>query len=78
MTTVTFRLPDELNEELEQLCEEQDRTKSWFIKRALIDKLEEWRDVKAALKAKNEYEKNPNILLSHDEVWESLGFKKKS
>jgi RHH-type rel operon transcriptional repressor/antitoxin RelB len=76
MTTLTFRVPDELDQFLEEICKEEDRSKSWFMRKALEEKLEEWRDLRIALKAKDEYENNPDILLSHDEVWKELGFKK--
>jgi predicted transcriptional regulator len=69
MTTLTFRVPDELAKELEEICKEEDRSKSWFMKKALIEKLEEWRDIRIAMKARSEYEKNPESFLSHDEFW---------
>ena len=76
MTTLTFRVPDELAEELENICKEEERSKSWFMKKALIEKIEELRDVRIALKARAEYERNPDSLLSHDEVLSELGISK--
>ena len=76
MTTLTFRVPDDLAEELEHLCEEQERSKSWFMKKALKEKLEEWRDVRIALQGKSEYENNPDFFLSHDEFWKEANKKK--
>ena len=75
MTTLTFRVPDELSQLLEELCKEEDRSKSWFMKKALQEKLEEWRDVRIALKGRAEYEKNPNIAVSHGELMRELGLK---
>jgi predicted transcriptional regulator len=78
MTTLTFRVPDELNQILEDLCREEDRSKSWFMKRVLQEKLEEWQDLKIAKKGRAEYEKNPHLTLSHDELMKELGLKKKA
>jgi predicted transcriptional regulator len=77
MSTITVRIPDELDPIIEEFCEKEERSKSWLVKKALQEKLEEWRDSKIALKSQAEYEKNPNILLSHDQVWKELGLKKK-
>lgn len=73
MTTLTFRVPESLAEELEELCKEQDRTKSWFMKKALEEKMQEWRDIRIALKGRAEYEKNPDSAISHDQLLKELG-----
>ena len=72
MTTLTFRVPEELAKELEKLCKEQDRTKSWFMKKALTEKMEEWRDIRSAIKGRAEYNKDPNSFLSHEEFWQEV------
>jgi predicted transcriptional regulator len=77
MTTLTFRVPDALAEELEKMCEEQDRTKSWFMKKALQEKMEEWRDIRIALKGRAEYERDPKKVSTHDEILKELGIAKK-
>ncbi|MBU6140466.1 MAG: ribbon-helix-helix protein, CopG family [Proteobacteria bacterium] len=77
MTTVTFRIPDELNEILEELCKEQDRSKSWFMRKALQEKLEDWRDLRVAKKGRAEYEANPSLAVSHNQLLKELGIKKK-
>ncbi|MBM3579301.1 MAG: ribbon-helix-helix protein, CopG family [Alphaproteobacteria bacterium] len=77
MTTVTFRIPDELNEILEELCKEQDRSKSWFMRKALQEKLEDWRDLRVAKKGRAAYEANPDLAISHDQLLKELGIKKK-
>lgn len=78
MTTLTFRVPDELNQILEDLCAEEDRSKSWFMKCALQEKLENWQDAKIAKKGRYDYEKEPHLALSHKELMKELGLKKKS
>lgn len=46
MSTITVRIPDELNPLIEEFCKIEDRSKSWLVKRALEEKLEEWRNTK--------------------------------
>ena len=43
-----------------------------FIHSALLEKLEDEEDIRAADKAYAEYLKNP-VAYSHDEVWKRLG-----
>ncbi len=71
MTTVTFRIPDELNKILEELCKEEDRSKSWFMRKALEEKLEDWRDTRAGLKALKKHKRNPQ-LISHSDLMRKL------
>lgn len=72
MTTVTFKIPDELNELLEELCREEDRSKSWFMRKALQEKLEDWRDLRTGLKALKKHKKNPQTI-SHKDLMKKLG-----
>lgn len=72
MTTLTFRVPDELNQLLEELCKEEDRSKSWFMKKALQEKLEDWQDLRDGLKALKEHDKNPRVI-SHKALMKDLG-----
>ena len=73
MATLTFRVPDSLAEELEKMCAEQDRTKSWFMKKALQEKMEEWRDIRIALKGRAEYERDPSIATSQEDLMAEFG-----
>jgi predicted transcriptional regulator len=72
MTTLTFRVPDELNQVLEEICKEEDRSKSWFMKKALQEKLEDWQDLRDGLKALKEHKKNPRVV-SHKALMKKLG-----
>jgi predicted DNA-binding protein len=72
MSTITVRIPDELDPIIKEFCEEEDRSKSWLVKRALKEKLKEWKDLKLALKARVEYEKNPESFLSHEDFWRKI------
>ncbi len=77
MTTVTFKIPDELNELLEELCREEDRSKSWFMRKALQEKLEDWRDLRVAKKGRKAYEARPDLAISHDQLLKDLKIRKK-
>ncbi len=44
MTTVTVRLPNDLNKALERICKQEDRNKSWFIKKGLELLIEDMAD----------------------------------
>ena len=50
MSTLTVRIPEELKAAIAKFCQEEDRSKSWLIKRALQEKLEDWQDLRDGLK----------------------------
>ena len=72
MATLTVRVPEELEEVLNQFCKEEDRSKSWLIKKALQEKLEDWQDLREGLRALQEHEKNPRTV-SHKNLMKELG-----
>jgi RHH-type rel operon transcriptional repressor/antitoxin RelB len=51
---ISVRLPEELAEKLEQLAESLDRSKTYIIKRALQEYLEEYEDYLVALHRLND------------------------
>lgn len=73
MSTLTVRIPQELEKMLETFCKEEDRTKSWIIKKALQEKLEDWNDYRIGAKGLKEYKKNPNQAITHQELIKKLG-----
>lgn len=75
MSSITVRIPDDLEAVLNEFCEEEDRSKSWVIKKALAEKLENWQDLRIAIKERDEYEKNPEIAISHENLLRELGIK---
>lgn len=75
MSTLTVRIPQELEKMLETFCKEEDRTKSWIIKKALQEKLEDWNDYRSGVKALKEHKKNGNKTYSLEEVAKELGIK---
>ncbi len=76
MTTLTVRIPEELDNLLQQFCKEEDRSKSWLLKKALQEKLEDWQDLRTGLKSLKEHRKNPR-LTSHEALLKELGITKK-
>ncbi|MES2961894.1 MAG: DUF6290 family protein [Pseudomonadota bacterium] len=76
MTTLTVRISQELDELLQEFCREEDRSKSWILKKALQEKLEDWQDLRDGLKALKNHKKNPNIM-SHETLVKELGLTKK-
>lgn len=58
MTTISFRLPDATNSKLEHLADELDRNKSYLIRQAVEEFLEEREEYLIAIArlAKNEKE----------------------
>lgn len=69
MTAFSLRLPDELYERLESLAKTTDRNKSYIIRRAIEEFLEEEEDYLVALSRLSSHEKTYNI----DEVETALG-----
>ena len=51
---ISVRLPEELSEKLERLAESLDRSKTYIIKRALQEYLEEYEDYLVALHRLND------------------------
>lgn len=69
MTAFSLRLPDELYERLENLAKTTDRNKSYIIRRAIEEFLEEEEDYLIALSRLSSNEKSYSI----EEVETALG-----
>ncbi len=76
MSTITVRVPDELEKIMEKFCKKEDRTKSWLIKKAVQEKLEDWEDLQDALSALKKHKKNPKTI-DHEDLVKKLGLTKK-
>ncbi len=76
MTTLTVRIPEELDKILQEFCKEEDRSKSWLLKKALREKLEDWQDLRTGLKALKHHKKKPS-LTSHEKLLRELKITKK-
>jgi predicted transcriptional regulator len=72
MSTLTVRISDDLEAAIAKFCQEENRSKSWLIKRAIEEKLEDWQDLRDGLKAIDEHRKNPKVI-SHKELMINLG-----
>jgi RHH-type transcriptional regulator, rel operon repressor / antitoxin RelB len=68
--TISLRLPDAMAEQLNELCEQLDRSKSYIIKKALEEYLSEFSDYLVAQGRLND--KNDKII-SSDEMRTKLG-----
>lgn len=66
--TVSVNLSEEALALVEEYARRQDISVSEFIRRTLLEKLEDEEDTKAADKAMEDYVKNP-VSFTHDEVW---------
>ena len=56
MTTISLRIPDELAEDIDSICSESSRPKSYVIRQAItqyIEDYQDYRDAEQRLKDKN-------------------------
>ena len=72
MTVLTVKIPDELNSIVEKYCKEEERSKSWLLKKALQEKLEDWKDLRAAKKGRVRYEAGGKVY-SLEEIIDEFG-----
>lgn len=72
MAVVQVNLSDEALEVLEKTAEEKDISVSEYIRRALLSKLEDDEDLKAAEEAYEDYLKDGRTY-THEEVWREIG-----
>jgi RHH-type transcriptional regulator, rel operon repressor / antitoxin RelB len=59
MQTITVKIPDDMAAFLEKLAKEEERSKSYYIRKAISQYLEDKADILAAKKAMAEHKKNP-------------------
>ena len=69
---VSFEINDKAYERMEDFAAEKDISVSEFIRRALLERLEDEEDIRAADKAMAAYRANP-ISYPANEVFERLG-----
>ena len=63
-TSISLRLPDNLDEQLEDIAEDIDRSKSYLIRKAIEQYLEEYADYQLALDRLND--KDDEIISSKE------------
>jgi RHH-type rel operon transcriptional repressor/antitoxin RelB len=62
--SISLRLPDDIHEQLEDVAEDTDRSKSYLIKKAIEQYLEEYADYQLALDRLND--KDDEIISSKE------------
>ena len=67
--SVSLRLPDEIHEQLEDIAEDTDRSKSYLIKKAIEQYLEEYADYQTALDRLNDKD---DVIISSKELRKRL------
>ncbi len=75
---VTVRIPDALNKILEKFCEIDERSKSWFIKKALQSYIEDREDYAIGMKALKEHEASGERTYTIEELAVEYGIALKS
>lgn len=69
---ISFEINDKTYEVMEQFAADKDISVSEYIRRALLERLEDEEDIRAADKAMAEYRANP-VSYPANEVFERLG-----
>ena len=69
-TSVSIRIPDDIHEQLEEIAEDTDRSKSYLIKKAIEKYLEEFADYQLALDRINDKD---DEIISSKELRKRLG-----
>lgn len=72
MSSITVKIPDSLEQVLNDFCKQEERSKSWIIRKALAEKLEDWKDLRDGLKSLEKHKKNPKVI-SQEELIKKLG-----
>ena len=69
-TSISLRIPDDIHEQLEEIAEDTDRSKSYLIKKAIEQYLEEFADYQLALDRLNDKDDD---IISSKELRKRLG-----
>lgn len=76
-TTISVSLPDELSQALEKISKKEERSKSYYIKKALesyfMQKLEEQEDYKDVVESLAEFRSSNETGKSWEELQKELG-----
>lgn len=76
LDVISLKIPHDLVLAIDKMAQKQDRSRSSVIRVLLTDYLETYEDLKEATRIKKAYDRNPDSLLSHDEVLSKLGISK--
>ena len=69
---LSVRLPEEVEARLERLAKETGRTKSYYARAAILEKIEDMEDIHLAEQALDRIRKGEERLVSADEMWREL------
>lgn len=76
LITISAQIPTELDKNLSIICQVEERTKSYFIRKALEkllkEKLEDLEDYAAAEKAYNEFKKSKEKGIPYQKVFKKI------
>lgn len=70
---MTIRLPEKMDKRLSQLAKETHRTKSYYVKQAIEEFLEEREDYLLALAAMERYERGEEKAIPFEEILKKYG-----
>ncbi len=59
MQTITVKIPDDMAAFLDKIAKEEERSRSYYIRKAILQYMEDMADIRAAKKALAEHKKNP-------------------
>jgi RHH-type rel operon transcriptional repressor/antitoxin RelB len=70
--SLTVRLPDELNFRLSSLAQQTGRSKSFYVRKAIEDKLDDFEDLYLGLAVLEDVRTGKEKLLTSEEMWDGL------
>ncbi|MDX2112894.1 MAG: DUF6290 family protein [Alphaproteobacteria bacterium] len=72
MQTITVKIPDDMAAFLDKIAKEEERSRSYYIRKAILQYMEDMADIRAAKKAMAEYKKTGKSY-SWEEVMQRNG-----
>jgi predicted DNA-binding protein len=72
---LTFIIPKNVFYSLNAIARQNNKTRSALARQFLIEKIEDYEDLKTGLKALAEHQKDPNKTYSTEEMMEKLGIR---
>ena len=69
---LSVRLPEEVEARLERLAKETGRTKSYYARAAILEKIEDMEDMHLAEHVLDRIRKGEENIVSADEIWREL------
>lgn len=70
--SLTVRLPDEIKSRLNSLAEQTGRSKSFYVRKALEEKLEDLEDLYLGLAVLENVRAGKEEILTSEEMWDGL------